>query len=331
MIPVSETIQFDWQESLDWLLAACPSPEMQAAVDSIQKTLSIKRYGDLKRWMEHFDALPDLQASTMDFATECRIGSESDLTAEQSAELRSALQGLIPWRKGPIRLFDCFIDTEWRSDWKWQRVESRIELKDRKVLDVGCGNGYHLWRMLAHQPARLLGIDPSPRFVVQFYMLKKYYQGNVPVDLLPTGIENLPGAELFDTVLSMGVLYHRRSPMDHLLELFNQLRPGGQLVLETLVIEGDANQVLLPENRYAKMPNVWFIPSILALQAWIQRAGFAEVECLDISLTSTDEQRATDWMRFHSLDQFLDSKNPDLTAEGYPRPRRAMLIAKRPE
>ncbi len=328
---MTEIIQFDWQESLDWLSSASSLPEMQTAIKTIQSSLSLKRYGDLKDWIGHFESLPDVKASVTDFASECAIGKAEDLDTSQRDTLRSALQGLIPWRKGPIRLFDCFIDTEWHSDWKWERVEHHIKLKGSKILDVGCGNGYHLWRMLAHKPERLVGIDPSPRFVVQFYMLKKYYQGQTPIDLLPIGIEDLPGAGLFDTVLSMGVLYHRRSPMDHLLELFKQLRPGGQLVLETLVIEGDVNQVLLPENRYAKMPNVWFIPSVLALQAWIKRAGFLDVECLDVSVTSTDEQRSTDWMRFHSLEQFLDPENPDLTVEGYPRPRRAMLIAKRPE
>ncbi|PMC22346.1 tRNA 5-methoxyuridine(34)/uridine 5-oxyacetic acid(34) synthase CmoB, partial [Klebsiella aerogenes] len=44
----------------------------------------------------------------------------------------------------------------------------------------------------------------------------------------------------------MGVLYHRRSPLDHLWQLKDQLAPGGELVLETLVIEGDENTVLVP-------------------------------------------------------------------------------------
>ena len=56
----------------------------------------------------------------------------------------------------------------------------------------------------------------------------------------------------------MGVLYHRRSPIDHLLELKGCLQTGGELVLETLVIDGGLGEVLVPENRYAKMRNVWF-------------------------------------------------------------------------
>lgn len=324
---MNQNIQFDWNESLNWLEKNNSSLDMRSTIEQINFTLSTKRYGDLPDWMKHFDNLPDTQPSESQFESELNIGAAHDLSEDQAKLLRASLEGLIPWRKGPITLFNEFIDTEWRSDWKWDRVKPYLHLKDRNVLDVGCGNGYHMWRALADKPARVLGIDPSPRFVVQFYMLKKYYQGKTPIDLLPIGIQDLPGHELFDTVLSMGVLYHRRSPMDHLIELADQLRPGGQLLLETLVIEGAENDVLLPDGRYAKMPNVWFIPSVLALSKWIKRAGFTDIQCVDESVTTFEEQRTTDWMRFHSLKDFLDPNNPELTFEGYPRPRRAALIA----
>ncbi|MBR9800034.1 MAG: DUF1698 domain-containing protein, partial [Gammaproteobacteria bacterium] len=41
------------------------------------------------------------------------------------------------------------------------------------------------------------------------------------------------------------------------------------------------------------------------------------------------EQRATDWMTYHSLSDFLDPADPSLTREGHPAPRRAVLIATR--
>lgn len=64
----------------------------------------------------------------------------------------------------------------------------------------------------------------------------------------------------------MGVLYHRRSPLEHLWQLKDQLVQDGELVLETLVVEGDENTVLVPGDRYAQMRNVYFIPSALALK-----------------------------------------------------------------
>ena len=127
----------------------------------------------------------------------------------------------------------------------------------------------------------------------------------------------------------MGVLYHRRSPIDHLLALRDTLRPGGELVLETLVVEGDEHTVLVPGERYAQMPNVYFLPSSLALAQWLTRAGFTNVRIVDEAITTQDEQRRTDWMTYQSLADFLDPNDPSRTIEGYPAPRRAVLVAER--
>lgn len=259
------------------------------------------------------------------------FGSALDLTPHQQQVLRQALEALIPWRKGPFSLFGEYIDTEWRSDWKWQRLAPHISpLQNRRVLDVGCGNGYYAWRMLGAGAKEVIGIDPSPRFVVQFAVFKQYFP-QAPVDVLPLTLEALPPKlACFDTCFSMGVFYHRRSPMDHLRELKDTLRPGGELVLETLVIEGENGQVLVPPGRYASMSNVWFIPSVPSLVAWLQKCGFEGVRCVDINQTSVQEQRSTEWMRFLSLPDFLNPNNPNQTLEGHPAPRRALLIAQKP-
>lgn len=301
----------------------------------IERCLDPRRYGDLPGWLNALAALPDAVPSAVDLAPAAgmvKIGAAADLNATQSAALREALVALIPWRKGPIDLFGIEIDTEWRSDWKWDRIEPHLHpLAGREVLDVGTGNGYHLLRLMGAGAARALGIDPSPRFAVQFQMFKRYLP-DLAAELLPVGIEHLPdNLQRFDTTLSMGVLYHRRSPMDHLRELKATLRPGGQLLLETLVVAGDADRVLVPPGRYAMMNNVWFIPSAAALGVWLSKVGYRDVTCCDVTPTSCDEQRSTDWMRFHSLRDFLDPANPQLTAEGHPAPVRAIFTATNPD
>lgn len=312
-------------------LAETPLAPLAAHLPSaIEKGLSIQRYGDLPDWYQAMDQLPDLQPDWVELRERVAIGLDN-IDPNQRSQLEQALRALIPWRKGPFEVFGIHIDTEWRSDWKWDRVVPHLSsLEGRRVLDVGCGNGYHCLRMFGAGAARVIGIDPSPRFVVQFYMLKKYL-GDIPVDVLPVGIESLPpNLEAFDTTFSMGVFYHRRSPMDHLRELKDTLRPGGELVLETLVIEGGEGQVLVPEGRYAMMNNVWFIPSSITLTSWLRKSGFVDVRVVNECVTTTEEQRSTDWMRFHSLPEFLDPNNPALTAEGHPAPRRAVLIARKP-
>jgi tRNA (mo5U34)-methyltransferase len=299
--------------------------------DALAAGLSAERYGDLPGWYEAMAALPDITPGTVDLLERVSIGKPEDANSATLAQLEQALRALIPWRKGPYDVFGIHIDTEWRSDWKWQRVLPHLSpLAGRTILDVGCGNGYHCLRMYGAGAKRVIGIDPSPRFVVQFYMLKKYL-GDIPVDVLPVGIEALPPSlETFDTTFSMGVFYHRRSPMDHLRELRDTLKPGGELVLETLVIEGGPGQVLVPEGRYAMMNNVWFLPSAPTLLIWLRKCGFTEARLVDECVTTTEEQRSTDWMRFHSLAEFLDPNDPTRTAEGHPAPRRAVFIARKP-
>ena len=132
---------------------------------------------------------------------------------------------------------------------------------------------------------------------------------------------------VFDTVFSMGVLYHRKSPLDHLSQLKNQLRKGGELVLETLVVDGDVNTALVPADRYAKMKNVYFIPSVECLINWLQKTGFNNVRCVDVALTSLQEQRKTEWLENESLIDFLDPQDHSKTIEGYPAPKRAVILA----
>ena len=298
----------------------------------LEAGLDPKRFGDLKKWQAALDAMPQAKPSHVKLnQPTIEIGSPGDLNEAQTHELLTQLKALHPWRKGPFNFFGIHIDTEWRSDWKWQRLEGHITpLKDHTILDVGCGSGYHCLRMLGQEAKCVVGIDPSTLFLSQFSSIKKY-TGPLPVHLLPMGIQDLPqNLQAFDTVFSMGVLYHRRSPMDHLAELFQALKPGGQLVLETLIVPGSEHHCLVPKDRYAQMRNVWFLPTSKTLEAWLARMGFQDIQTVDINVTSLDEQRSTEWMTWHSLKDYLDPRDTSLTIEGYPAPTRGLLVAKRP-
>ena len=318
----------DYQKLLAYLPESPLASWADALPQQIVDGLCEKRYGDLPKWKKAFTKMPQVVSTQNNFLDKVEIGSKGDCNEQTQAEIREALEALIPWRKGPYFVHGIHIDTEWRSDWKWDRVIKHLApLKNRLILDVGCGNGYHCWRMLGEGASRVIGIDPSPRFVVQFHMIKQL-AGDYPIDVLPVGIEELPPKlQAFDTVFSMGVFYHRKSPMDHLRELKEALRPGGQLVLETLVIEGKLGDTLVPEDRYAMMNNVWFLPSCETMLSWLRKMGFNNPRVVDICKTTTEEQRSTPWMKFHSLPEFLDSKNPNLTAEGHPAPIRAVFVA----
>ncbi|MFT6693455.1 MAG: tRNA (mo5U34)-methyltransferase [Neolewinella sp.] len=316
----------------DWLQNSDLESWHETLPALIEERLNGRRWGDMPGWLAALESLPDISVHHSDFNAGVTIGHTADITSKELDQLQQSLMGLHPWRKGPFELFGMAIDTEWRSDWKRERVLPHLQsLQNRLILDVGCGNGYHCWRMLGAGASRVIGIDPSAKFIFQFNAIKKYAGAELPIDVLPLGIEHMPTKmAAFDTVFSMGILYHRRSPMDHLRELRELLRPGGQLVLETLVIDGPEGQVLVPEGRYGKMPNVWFLPSPDTLVSWLRKQGFVNPRVVDISPTSIEEQRSTDWMTYDSLADFLDPTDMTKTAEGHPAPIRAVVIAEVP-
>ena len=276
----------------------------------VHERMSAAAHGDYERWQ---DAVTKLE-------------STSDVS-----ERRDLLLQLAPWRKGPFDVGGVHIDAEWRSDLKWQRVEGAIEpLQGRRVLDVGCGNGWYALRMAEAGAAAVLGIDPTLLYVMQFLAVTAQSE-QPPVVVLPLRLEELPERRpAFDTTFSMGVLYHQRSPIEHLRQLRATLRPRGQLVLETIFIPGEESYACTPADRYARMKNVWLLPTLAELTTWLRRTGFRDVEIVDTAVTTITEQRSTEWMPFESLAEALDPGNPDLTVEGWPAPRRVVATATAP-
>ncbi|OTQ27868.1 tRNA 5-methoxyuridine(34)/uridine 5-oxyacetic acid(34) synthase CmoB [Gilliamella apicola] len=280
------------------------------------------------QWLNSIKHLPTIKPYQIDLLNSVTVESEQPISIGEQQRITQLLKNMMPWRKGPFHLYGINIDTEWRSDWKWERLIPHINnLEGQTVLDVGCNSGYHLWRMVGAGAKLAVGIDPMALYLCQFEAIRKLLGNDQRAHLLPLGIEELPKLNAFDTVFSMGVLYHRRSPLDHLFQLKDQLVYGGQLVLETLVIDGDLHQALMPGERYAQMRNVYFIPSVPTMINWLYKCGFSDVKMVDKSVTSLDEQRKTEWMTSDSLADFLDPNDSSKTIEGYPAPMRAVFIA----
>lgn len=333
-------------------------------INATERAIAKLNHGDLPRWLDALNLLPVIDQSVSarppppDITTQLSAPAikvsistpDEQVQATFEKSIKAALVGLKPWRKGPFNIAGTYVDTEWRSDLKWKRVSPHLsDLTNRRVLDVGCGNGYYAWRMRAAGARLVIGIDPSMLFMLQFKLVQ-HFINDQRVQLLPLTLEGLPlQTPVFDTVFSMGVLYHRRDPMNHLQRLWHCLQPDGELILETLMLPGDSDSILrpadaLPANaettqspsvapdrsgRYARMRNVWSVPTEGVLHQWLQQAGFSNTRTVDISQTTTDEQRSTDWMPFESLQQALDPENPERTIEGWPAPTRITLLARK--
>ncbi len=277
--------------------------------DVCNPRMSNSAHGDFDRWHEVLVKLP----------------------SAAPADRKPLLLELAPWRKGPFHVGGVDIDSEWRSDLKWSRVVDGIApLDGRTVLDVGCGNGYYALEMRKAGADLVIGVDPTLLFVLQFAAVNLFAR-DPAVFVLPLRLGELPPVQhAFDTTFSMGVLYHQRSPIEHLRQLRTTLRPGGQLVLETIFVPGEESYACTPADRYARMRNVWLLPTIAELTTWMKRSGYRDIEIVDTSITSIDEQRSTEWMTFESLREALDPDDPSRTVEGWPAPRRVVATATSP-
>jgi len=276
---------------------------------------------------EALDKLSEIKSECI-FGDTITLKSLESLSDEQKDSLEEVAKLMMPWRKGPFDVFGLFIDTEWQSFLKYNLLKPYFNLKGKKVADIGCNNGYYMFRMLEQEPKKIVGFDPSALCKCQFDFINHYVKSDIEFELL--GVEHLPFyEEKFDTVFCLGVLYHRPDPIGTLKALAKGMESGAELFLDTFMIDGEDDICLTPQKTYSKIPNIYFVPTVKALTNWCERAGFIDVEVLEITVTTEDEQRSTPWIQGQSLGSFLDPQDSSKTVEGYPAPKRVYIKAKR--
>ena len=265
---------------------------------------------------------------SIDYGDWFSVGSLEDLTQEEYEVILKTAKSLIPWRKGPFKVFGLEIDSEWQSNIKYNLIRPYFNLKDKVVADIGCNNGYYMFRMLEDKPKRLIGFDPSPLTLHQFEFINHFVKSDIIYEML--GVEHLEYYNhKFDFIFMLGVLYHRPDPVGTLKSLARGLNSKGEILIDTFMIDGEEELCLTPNKRYSKIPNIYFIPTIPALKNWLERAGFEDIEVLATTVTTSDEQRKTEWSFDQSLEDFLDENDKTKTVEGYPAPKRVYVKARK--
>jgi len=276
-------------------------------------------------YQEAIKALPDFDDVEVKLGDKVEVYIEN-LSDDFATQIKDTALLMKPWRKGPFGINNLFIDSEWQSQIKYNLLEPYFDLKDKIVGDIGCNNGYYLFRMLSQKPKKLIGFDPSAIYYSQFQFINHFVKSNIVYELL--GVEHVEFYEhKFDTLFCLGVLYHRSDPVAMLKSLFKGLNKGGELILDTFMIDGEDEMCLVPKERYSKIPNIYFVPTVKALKNWCYRAGFETVEVLETMVTQSNEQRKTQWIDTQSLEDFLDPNDPTKTVEGYPAPKRVYIKA----
>lgn len=264
----------------------------------------------------------------IDYGDWFSVGKKEDLTNDEYEVIVETAKKLIPWRKGPFKVFGLEIDSEWQSNIKYNLIRPYFNLKDKVVADIGCNNGYYMFRMLEDKPKRLIGFDPSPLTLHQFEFINHFVKSDIVYEML--GVEHLEFYNhKFDFIFMLGVLYHRPDPVGTLKSLARGLNSKGEILIDTFMIDGEDEICLTPNKRYSKIPNIYFIPTIPALKNWLERAGFENIEVLATTVTTSEEQRKTEWSFDQSLEDFLDENDKTKTVEGYPAPKRVYIKARK--
>ena len=244
--------------------------------------------------------------------------------------LTQVCESLISWRTGPYHLGGFNLDAEWLSYKKWGRVAPLLPRRSgMRIADVGCSNGYFLYKLSTLSPEIAVGFDPIERCWLQFALLQSILR--VPnLACLPMGLLTLNAfPKFFDLIVCMGVIYHQRDQALAVRRLHEATKVGGQVLLESLVVPTEEPLTITPPDRYAKMRNAWTIPSAAYLGTLFEQAGFKDISVHSFGPLSIQEQRQTQLAPFESLADFLDPNDPSRTVEGHPAPHTAVAIGTR--
>ena len=278
----------------------------------------------IESWLEILSRLP----SILNAEVELINGVNIDFDIKDNDEIERLLLQLIPWRKGPFRINDIFIDSEWDSAKKWKRFQKlNLDLDGKSILDVGSGNGYYAFRMVGMGADKVLCLEPNLVHVAQFSAINHFVNSEkirmIPERLEESGLAN----SKFDVIFSMGLLYHQRNPSEHLNNLKDLLADNGKLVLETIISPKECGIALEPPNgKYASMPNVHFVHTDNGCKSIFRNLSLQVHAESDLAVTNDNEQRSTKWMPFKSFESALNLQNKSITIEGYPAPKRKFYL-----
>ena len=239
-------------------------------------------HGKFREWERAVEFLPELTPWRLDLLHSVTAESETPLSEGHQRRIENLLKNLMPWRKGPYSLYGINIDTEWRSDWKWERVLPHLsDLTGRTILDVGCGSGALTIACAKRNPqGSMLGVDRWGH---------EYASYNKPLcerNAAAEGTNNVSFArgdalkldfpdESFDAVTS-NYVYHNVTGADKqelLLETLRVLKKGGSFAFVDLfgrsALYGDMEELVqqmkdsgLREVGYVSRAGASFVPAL---------------------------------------------------------------------
>jgi SAM-dependent methyltransferase len=125
-----------------------------------------------------------------------------------------------PLVASPLKYDDESMASRARDRLVW--VHNSIDLRDRRVLEFGCGGGFEVWLLGRHFGADAWGVDVQER--ASWSSLNDERTHLVLADL---AVDRPFEPDYFDRVYSFYVFEHVEHPFAALQELYRVMKPGG--------------------------------------------------------------------------------------------------------
>jgi tRNA (mo5U34)-methyltransferase len=159
---------------------------------------------------------------------------------------------------------------------KWDRINKMVDFNNKKILDLGCSDGYFSCKSLEAGAKQVSGIDLDPLRIEKANFVKSIYNyTNVFFSVKDVYKIDLD-KEKYDIILCLGLL-HRIPDMSKLLEKISNTKT---LVIETKIYNtdeaickwGGGNS---KSNQYN---NLYNIPSFNYLKSILELYGFTNIK-----------------------------------------------------
>lgn len=119
-----------------------------------------------------------------------------------------------------------------------------LDLRGRRVLDIGCRDGLFSFAAESLGASDVIGIDndlskAAIEFLIPFFRSKVQMKEMNLYDLRPEHFG------LFDVIVFPGVLYHLRFPFWGMKVIRDVMKPGGHLIIETAIWRSERSNAVL--------------------------------------------------------------------------------------
>lgn len=183
------------------------------------------------------------------------------------------------------------------------------DLTGKLVLDVGAWDGYWTFEALKRGAAHVTAIDDFSDTLGLDAAKNRTAWGTFDLCRAALGYSNdkcnrwnmsiydvgVNYPKSFDVIFLFGTIYHLRHPLLALDRLFESCKPGGEIYIESAILDdyspyrggigkgypSDENRQIVmefyPENEYGDNPSNWFVPTLACLGHMVRAAGFTDV------------------------------------------------------